>query len=355
MHAQDQTVQTLHVYENLVQVPVLTLTAERKELPPDAPPLHFTISVDSGETFSATYTRLEGSDPIDLALVLDVTGSQDALKVFMDRSLGSMAARDLRPADRVSVYAVDCQVVRTLRTGQPDGPTVQKAVSDAIGSKAVHESSLKPAGCLHRMKLWDSLAFVCGQMANDAGRRVMLVLTDGDDSKSIRRWTDVRKIANGTGVAIFGITASSPDPKVFSNSHANPSFWNPDPRIDDPYQNVRHFYAPTSHEDRLDMLTQLTGGLLLSAAAEPYFPEQLDRFVAMLRNRVIVEFPRPDTLGPGRHGFRVGVSESDAFVRAAGISLPIASEAEREGPNGVPRDPAHAPQVGSRRVLESPK
>src|ERR1700733_1296118 len=63
---------TLHVYTDLLQVPTIVLT-----------PLHsnyraltkesFTLSLDGGPRFHPTNVRLEGDDPITIAVLLDLT------------------------------------------------------------------------------------------------------------------------------------------------------------------------------------------------------------------------------------------------------------------------------------------
>ena len=63
--AQDAGIPTLHVYENLIQIPVLVLD------PLGAPlelidPRRFAISIDSGPRFRPMYVRPEGDDPISL-------------------------------------------------------------------------------------------------------------------------------------------------------------------------------------------------------------------------------------------------------------------------------------------------
>jgi hypothetical protein len=75
----------------------------------------------------------------------------------------------------------------------------------------------------------------------------------------------------------------------------------------------------------------------------------------MLRGRYIVEFPRPFHSESGEHSLIVTIDKSDAFIRAAGISVPMADPAVLADPTTVPSDPSHSPEYGKRRILTAPQ
>jgi hypothetical protein len=82
----------------------------------------------------------------------------------------------------------------------------------------------------------------------------------------------------------------------------------------------------------------------------------LERSIAMLRDRYIVEFPRPSNSTRGEHDMRVKIAKSgDDFIRPSGISVPIRDPALLADPTTVPSDPSHAPEQGQRRILLKPK
>src|SRR6266576_5581605 len=108
--AQDAGIQTLHVYENLIQIPVLVLDPLRTPLEPIAP-LRFAISVDSGPRFRPTHVRPEGDDPISLAILLDARGPEDDLLPKIDAAIADLAPLSLQARDHVSVYALDCTMI----------------------------------------------------------------------------------------------------------------------------------------------------------------------------------------------------------------------------------------------------
>jgi hypothetical protein len=68
----------------------------------------------------------------------------------------------------------------------------------------------------------------------------------------------------------------------------------------------------------------------------------------MVRERYIVDFPRPVNSTAGRHSFEVRIEKTPAFIRPAGISIPIADPAVLADPTTVPSDPNLTPVQGNR-------
>jgi hypothetical protein len=75
----------------------------------------------------------------------------------------------------------------------------------------------------------------------------------------------------------------------------------------------------------------------------------------MVRERYIVEFPRPSNEKAGRHGLLVKVDRGGYFIRPAGITFPLMDPAVLADPTTVASDPSKAPTMGSRRPLASPR
>src|ERR1035441_9798993 len=92
--AQDDGVPTLHVYPNLVQVPALVLDDDLKPIVPIAEKRFF-IRVDGGPKFRVTHARLEGDDPISLAIVLDFSQPFPRLMAKMDDAIAGLAPLSL--------------------------------------------------------------------------------------------------------------------------------------------------------------------------------------------------------------------------------------------------------------------
>ena len=94
--SQDTTVQTFHAYSNLVQIPTLVLSQDRNPLGPIAPDRFF-VSVDSGARFRVSHVRLEGDDPISLAILLDVNQPFPDLIKGMGDAIAHLAPASLHP------------------------------------------------------------------------------------------------------------------------------------------------------------------------------------------------------------------------------------------------------------------
>jgi hypothetical protein len=76
----------------------------------------------------------------------------------------------------------------------------------------------------------------------------------------------------------------------------------------------------------------------------------------MVRERYIVEFPRPAKATAGEHVKEIRiVNGSNYFIRPAGVSVPIPDATVLTDPTTVPSDPTHTPEMGTRRVMTKPQ
>jgi hypothetical protein len=80
--------------------------------------------------------------------------------------------------------------------------------------------------------------------------------------------------------------------------------------------------------------------------------QALERYVTTVRERYIVEFPRPTNSTAGKHGLAVRVEKGDNFIRMAGASVPLADPAVLKDPTTVSAGPSAAPVQGDRPVVE---
>jgi hypothetical protein len=109
------------------------------------------------------------------------------------------------------------------------------------------------------------------------------------------------------------------------------------------------------HENPLEAICQLSGGLVMTTDAGRR-KAALERWIAMVRQRYILEFPRPSNSTSGMHDMRVRVeSGAGLFVRPSGISIPLPDPALMKDPTTVPSDPSLAPEEGKRRILQNPR
>ena len=104
-------------------------------------------------------------------------------------------------------------------------------------------------------------------------------------------------------------------------------------------------------EDPLTSVCESSGGMVL-AGDEWSLGKTLQRFTSLLRQRYIVEFPRPHNGTAGPHDMQVRVSNgADYFIRPSGISVPIPDPALAKDPTTLPADTSHAPEMGTRKIL----
>lgn len=316
--AQDDKITTLHVYSNLVQIPTLVLTPDRKPMAPIAE-RRFFVSLDGGPRFRVTHARLEGDDPISLAIVLDVRQPDPRLMAKFDDALSALAPVSLNPRDHVSIYSIGCQLVRSSLDTPPNAETLKRGVEAALQSWRLRGQEKRKGDCGKPFDLWDALATAAQALQAQPGRRVILAVTDGVDRGSHATWSGLRMYAQERGVAIFGLV-----------------------------QPVDVFAGP---ENYFSLVCELTGGMAL-AATEKSLPGQLERFTGLLRGRYIVEFPRPVSTTGGYHDVYITLDKADAFIRPAGVSFPLDDPAVLNDPTTVQSDPSHAPQMGKRKVPE---
>ena len=324
--AQDDGVQTLHVYTNLIQIPVLVLSPFRlpmKKIASD----RFMVSVDSGPRFRATHVRPEGDDPISLSILLDARGPEDDVLQKIDAAIASLAPLSLQARDHVTVYALECSLVHTLNEAPTDPEGLKRAVSAALQSWRYRKENKHASSCKSTLQLWDAMRFVIEELSHLSGRRVLLAITDGNDKGSRHTWNEVRLFAGTTGVAVFGIVYA--------------------PYRFDPDRNP-------SREDAFNSVCELSGGMIFKTDGRD-MTQTLKRFVKTVRERYIVEFPRPSNSTAGQHDLVVSIEKMDAFIRPAGVSVPIPDPALLADPTTVPADPSRAPVEGTRRVLTKPQ
>src|ERR1700722_1148384 len=201
---------TLHAYQNILQVPVLVLHPNRDRIGKSIDAERFSVSLDAGPWFRATHVRREGDDPISLSILLDVTGHGELLMPKMADAIAALAPESLHPQDRVWMYALDCSLVKAASDVTADSATLKRAVDDGLSSwKARNGNKHTKAGagsdCKQPDYLWDAVAQLTEVSQKLPGRRVVLVVSDGEDKGSELTWNQVRAHAQEAYVAIFGM------------------------------------------------------------------------------------------------------------------------------------------------------
>jgi hypothetical protein len=319
---------TLHVYTNLKQVSVLVLRSDYERMKP-LDPSGFRISLDSGPLFRPTYVRQEGDDPISLAILIDASKPYNELLPSLIRALASLPPDFLHPQDRVSVYAMDCSLIRTIYDTGANPAALADVVKRAMApwqirqtqnEKLKKENKVPRPYCRASLPLWDSMLEVLEDLDQQPGRRILLAITDGGDDGSKTLWKDVMSHAQIHSETVFGLLSTK-----------NPPFDGP--------------------EDKFKQICVNSGGVELQANEHTTIL-RLKEFTQMLRERYILEYPRVPNERPGVHIIAVSYKKkSNLYITATGITVPIASEDEKESRKTIQSDPSRTPEFGSRKAL----
>ena len=245
--------------------------------------------------------RLEGADPIDLAILIDPRGPQLALLPKLAQAIAGLAPSSLSSRDHVSIYVMGCSAVQVVEDLPADPEKLRAAAETALKNGTNRAPEGSRARCKPDTRVWDAIAYVTRAISGKPGRRTILAITDGDDIRSKQSPADVGTLAQTNGVTIFAL-----DPTNHLNGNLG---------------------LHSADEQLLSHISESSGGMTLEPEGQS-LDQQLKGFVQMLRDRYIVEFPRPTNLKAGRVELEVRVTGSDFFIRAAGKSVPFPNPTE---------------------------
>ncbi len=321
--AQGNGIPTLRVYTNVVQVPTLVLSGGLKPLPP-IPASRFFVSIDDGTRFRVTHARVEGNDPLALGILVDANHLPEATEARLQESIAGLAQNSVHGNDKVSVYSMSCKLTRGIAEQPTNAENLRKVAAALFGEGKKHEKEK----CEHPWKLLDAIAAAVEGFDQNSGRRVLLVLTSGEDLGSKLSWDQVRRLAQIKGVAIFAI---KPQQDFVVPPAGRGGIGLSDTAV-----------AATN----MPSLCESTGGLLLDSSRDSA-AEKLRQAVTLVRGRYIIEFPSP-AAAAGQHKMTITVEKMRAFIRPAGISILPLDPSLAKDPNTFLPDPANAPEVGKR-------
>ncbi len=320
---------TLHVYTDLLQVPVLVLDDAQRPIA-GLKPKQFRLSVDSGPMFQPPYVRREGDDPLAMTILVDANGLGAAAEARIASAVGALAQRSLAQRDRAAIEALSGCAVSEI------GPFAVTSATDLEAKVAkvfnAQSAATAGAGCGESLQLRDAMAVACVGLGKEDGRRVLLVVTDGVDRGGKISWRELHYVATTRSVAIFAVSVPPAAPRSWGT--AMPAGWNTEP-------------------DALAALCDLTGGVLTQSNTAR-MKATLDDVVRMVRERYVLEFERPAHLELGAHDLAVKVRQSHATVRGSGISFPPVKAEERDTTGTASSESARSPEPGTRRVLDAP-
>ncbi len=187
---QDQSVGTLKVNVNVVQL-FFNVKDKRGGLIPNLTKDDFEISED-GKPQTIKYFTAESNLPLTLGILIDSSGSQQRV-LDMEKEVGSNFLKEiLRPKDLAFVISFDVNV-ELLQDFTNSNQDLRAGLNKArintgggggsipgLGGGPVPTSNI-PRGTL----LYDAV-YLAGhdELANQVGRKAMIILTDGEDQGS---------------------------------------------------------------------------------------------------------------------------------------------------------------------------
>jgi hypothetical protein len=319
---------TLHAYANLIQIPVLVLSAGRLTAPVIKPE-RFSLSIDNGPRYQPTHVRQEGVDPISLTIVLDFVGTAAELMPKISEAIDHVTPNGLTPRDHVSLMVMQCKLSDVIEDVPAEPGLLQPQISQAVKAWGARDRS-KP--CEEDTHLWDVLAMATLRLSDLPGRRVIIAVSDGVDRGSQHTPLELASEMQTYAVTTFGVRPAATDQSMTS-------------LVGKTIMTVQSSMGQMTTQYPLQAISELSGGMTLQAD-RLNAGKQIAHVPELVRNRYILEFPRPSNATQGGHQFDVKVARSDDFVRASGVTFPLADPKIAADPTTLPNDPALTPRLG---------
>ena len=299
---------------DLLESAVVVLTFARRPVAL-LPPERFDIRMDAGKPFHPASLHLEGDEPLNIAFLLD--DSRDPFKTLgqYGASLAAMVPGALHPADHVTIYALDCTVARTMDNAPANAEALKNAVAKGLAYEKLHGGGTKPA-CGSTVRLWDFAAVAIEALGKQPGRRVLVIVSGGNDKKSVNDWMAVQGSAVKHSVAIFGLR----DQGLYDSDAYTPKFSTGSKIGSGTSNQVQEAQSITKGNARpFDLLCGNTGGMVINTTPDD-LGDRLSEVIRILRERQIVQFPRGGYVADGTHAFRISVESKDWFATGAGVN-----------------------------------
>jgi len=298
---------------------IAVLVTDHEHRPVDDVALtQFKVKIDDAEPITPAAIYREQDEPMSLTVLIDA--SRDSFHDLneLGGDLSGLAGAALLPTDRVSLYAIDCTVARSLVNVVPDAAVLRKGVADALGYSKLHDGQTSSA-CGKTVHLWDDVAIAIAALSHMPGRRVLLLISSGKDGGSKYDWKSVQQYAMEQSVAIFGLR----DQRQVDADTDRPSSLSVHRGFDGPgmvpVPGVRN-------ATDLELLCANSGGLTLSSTTL-FRKDALADILFLVRSRFILSLPK-EAYPPGTtHSVRALLPLlKPYFVTTTGASRPLAAQ-----------------------------
>ncbi len=258
----------------------------------------FTLA-DNGQPREIRSVTAPESEPLTVALVADVSGTQEDYIAGHRAAIGKFLKELLGPRDRAVVVQIARQAWLLADSTGPSPAWIDSAV-EKIGVHQTKQTNLVGPPCRNvrlphtcgESALWHGLYQTVVKLKPAAGRKAMVVLSDGIDTGGDRTDANVIEAAQAAGVVVYSVKYSNPKnlgsiKKVLSET----------------------FTKGLEHVDRE------TGGLTFPSPGEK-IAEPLSRIASDLRNMYVLAFTPPPAARDGRfHKLEVKTTRANTVVR----------------------------------------
>jgi Ca-activated chloride channel family protein len=282
----DEDYEVVRVTSNLVVVPVSVTDASGKPVlglkVPD-----FRLEEEGRKQEIAEIGNPE-QVPLDIAILLDVSGSVDARFAFEQQAAAGFLKQVLKAEDRATVFAID-ETPRFVQELTSAGLASQKlmAITSAKGSTAFYDTVLEAARYLEKS-------------SNSGRRKVIVVISDGDDTARI--------------LNIFNEQGANSDSKITNKEaqlrlvdrsiaevqrevqRAEITFYSINPSGNTMHLNVRTERA----EQGMRKIAEATGGAAFIPARLEDLNEMFNRIAAELRSQYLLQYYSNDDSPSGK-------------------------------------------------------
>ena len=233
---------------------------------------------DSGVPQEIAVFEHHTEQPLSIVLAIDTSGSTAKdLKYEISSASRFLKAitREGNPKDALSLYNFNHDV--TQQTGFTRSP-------------AQIEKALRTLKAEAGTSMYDALCFAADAVASREGRRVILVISDGGDTASVRSFQDALRAVHRADAVVYGIVVV--------------------PVTNDPGRNV-------GGEHALITLSQSTGGRVFFPSVGPALDKAFDDILRDLRTQYLLAY-YPKNLPEVKGGFRpIKVHLKNAALRAS--------------------------------------
>jgi hypothetical protein len=256
------------------------------------------LKTATGAQISPIAMRREGDDPISLAILIDASRDSFHDLAKLGDEFAGLVGSELLPADRITMYAADCTMTRSMNNAVPDAAALRKGVSDAMTFPTLHGGKDHSA-CGKTFPLWDDVAVAVAGLSHAPGRRVILLISSGENGGGKYDWMTVEQYAFDQGVAIFGLRDKrQADADDFSRNSLTTTHGTGTGAVS--------FTPPPAlrSANNLELLCANDGGLTLTSAPE-FRRDGIAGILFLIRNRFILTIPKDSYRVGTTHGVKI--------------------------------------------------